>query len=285
MNLTPPLKFHGGKRYMAEDIIALMPPHLVYCEPYFGSGQVLFRRDPKDQRLWWTGRTSDDRKPDGVAEVANDLNKNVMNLYRVLRDPESFTRLQQALELTLQNEAEWQFAKELLQGTQGDEIERARALVVLCRQSLGGRMKAYTPPTKTRLRGGREDSVNSWWRAIEGLPAIHERLRDVKLLCQPALDVIRQLDLLSTLFYLDPPYYGRTRTAPNVYEHELSDADHEELLATIVQCKGKFMLSGYANELYDRVLHDWNRQVKELANHAAGGQSKRRMTEVLWYNF
>src|SRR5262245_593291 len=71
--VEPPLKWHGGKHYLAERIVAMMSPHLHYVEPFFGSGQVLFRRDPYDRRLWWKGKTSDGRQPAGVSEVVNDL--------------------------------------------------------------------------------------------------------------------------------------------------------------------------------------------------------------------
>jgi DNA adenine methylase len=49
--------------------------------------------------------------------------------------------------------------------------------------------------------------------------------------------------------------------------------------------QGKVILSGYASELYDRTLADWNREEVEQPNHAAGGRGKRRMVEVLWMNY
>src|SRR6516225_8713937 len=91
--MNAPLKWHGGKVYMAGRIIERMPPHLHYVEPFFGSGQVLFARDPKDRRLWWTERTSDGRIPDGVSEVINDLHGDLMNFYAVLKDPDGFPQL------------------------------------------------------------------------------------------------------------------------------------------------------------------------------------------------
>src|SRR5215471_8430104 len=87
------------------------------------------------------------------------------------------------------------------------------------------------------------------------------------------------------LNYCDPPYYHPTRTAPKVYDHEMTEGEHRELLAVLRSSKGKVILSGYANDLYDGVLTDWNRHTFELANHAASGKTKRRMVEVLWCNF
>src|SRR5947199_4977691 len=121
--LTPPLKWHGGKHYVAERVLALMPPHLHYVEPFFGGGQVLFARDPSDPRYLWPEPTSDGRKADGASEIVNDLDGHLMNFYAVLRDLEAFPRLRHRLELTLFSEAEWQAACALLAGGTGDPVE------------------------------------------------------------------------------------------------------------------------------------------------------------------
>jgi DNA adenine methylase len=138
---------------------------------------------------------------------------------------------------------------------------------------------------RTRLRGGRNDGVNAWWNAIDGLEAVHHRLRDVKVLNRPALDVIRSEDTKATFFYCDPPYYHPTRTATEVYDHEMTERDHRELLDVLRTCKGKVILSGYANDLYDGMLARWRRETLDRPNNAASGKTKRRMTEVLWCNF
>jgi DNA adenine methylase len=284
-DLTTPLKWHGGKSYVAQRVLELMPRHLHYVEPYFGGGQVLFARDPQDQRYWWDGMTSDGRQAKGVSEVINDLHGDLMNFYRVLKDPGLFGRLHHRLELTLFSEAEWNAARDLLAGPGGDDVERAAALFTLCRQSLSGRMKGHAPTVRTRLRGMRNDGVNGWWTAVDGLETVHHRLRDVRVLCRPALEVIRAEDTPATCFYLDPPYLHETRSAKGVYGHEMTEADHRQLLDVLRQCQGKVMLSGYPSALYDTALAGWSRHAFDLPNNAAGGEEKRRMTEVVWCNF
>src|SRR5262249_2447621 len=159
----------------------------------------------------------------------------------------------------------------------GDPVERAAALFTRCRQSLSGRMGCFAPTVRTRLRGGRNDGVNGWWTAVEGLDAVHARLRDVKVLNRPALDVIRSEDTEATFFYIGPPYYHVTRAAADVYDHEMSDGDHREMLDALLSLRGKVILSGYGNDLYDTALAGWTRHEVELPNNAAGGREKRRM--------
>jgi DNA adenine methylase len=283
--IVPPLKWHGGKRYLAEKVIALMPPHLHYVEPYFGGGRVLFARDPADRRLWWPGRTSDGRLADGVSEVVNDIDGSLMTFYAVLKDAALFGQLQRRLDLTLFSEAEWEAAGPLLAGPNADPVERAAALFVQVRQSRQALRKDFVTPVRSRLRGGRQDHVNAWLGAIDGLADAHRRLQDVLVLNRPALEVIRSEDAPATLFYLDPPYFHATRTVADAYAHEMSDADHEDLVALLRDVKGKAIVSGYANDLYDQALAGWNRHTFDLPNHAASGANKRRMTEVLWCNF
>jgi DNA adenine methylase len=281
-----PLKWHGGKHYLAPRIVALMPPHLHYVEPFFGGGQVFFARDPADPRLWWPEPTKDGRLARGVSEVINDLDRDLMNFYRVLRDQDLFNRLRQRLELTLFSEAEWQLAGELLAGENADCVERAAALFILVRQSRQALRKDFVTPVRTRLRGGRQDHVNAWWAAVDGLEDSHRRLKDILLLCRPALEVIRQEDGVGTLFYLDPPYLHKTRMARKAYrEFEMTEEDHRELLAMLRTVRGKVMLSGYPSELYARALASWSRHPFDMPNHAAGGDTKGRETEVLWCNF
>jgi DNA adenine methylase len=286
VRLKPPLKWHGGKYYVAPRVLELMPRHLNYVEGCFGGGQVFFARDPADPRYWWDGPDKDGRPCRGVSEVINDLDGDLMNFYAVLKDPGLFDRLRHRLELTLVSEAEWEAAGELLSGTAGDPVARAAALFVRVRQSRQALRKDFTTPTVNRLRGGRQESVNSWWGAVEGLVDVHRRLRDVLVLCRLVTEVIHTFDAPWTLFYLDPPYYHPTRTARKAYgRFEMTETDHRDLLATLKTVKGKVILSGYGNDLYDREVSDWNRHEVEQPNHAGGGKKKRRMTEVLWCNF
>jgi DNA adenine methylase len=265
---------------MTEHILELMPKHLVYVEPYFGSGKVLFARDPNDRRLW-VGDTASTR---GVCEIANDIDGRLMHFYLVLADADLFERFRRIVEATPFGRPVWEEAGRHLDDP--DPVRRAAAFFVWARQCLAGRLGSFTGITTGRTRGGRNAEVNAWLGAVAGLPAVHERLHNRVLLeCRPAVEVIRKYDGPQVLFYADPPYLQGTRAVPDVYAHEMTEAQHLELLDVLRSVTGKVMLSGYPNELYDAALAGWKRYAFDVPNHAARGAKKGRETEIVWCNF
>ncbi len=277
--LTPPLKWHGGKHYLAPKIVALMPRHMHYVEPFFGGGRVLFARDPADPRFW----ASDTSSTRGVSEVANDLHSRLMNFWRVLRDEDTFRRFRRMVEALPFGRSAWEEAHAYEKD--GDPVADAVAFFVDARQSRAGLMKSFTPLTRNRTRRGMNGNVSEWIGTVDGLADVHARLRSVILESLPAIEVIQREDGPGTLFYCDPPYLHETRTATQAYAFEMTEDQHRELLAVLRAVKGKVMLSGYPSNLYDGTLRGWNRHTFDIPNHAAGGKRKDRETEVLWCNF
>ena len=264
--LTPPLKWHGGKQPLARRIIALMPPHTTYVEPYAGGLGVLLAKSAAD-----------------VSEIVNDIDGALTNFWNVLRDRKLYRKFLRSAQATAFCEATWKDAEKHL--ADADPARRAWAFFVRNRQSLAGRMDSFTPLTVTRTRRGMNEQVAAWLSAVEGLPQVHERLARVAILNRDALDVIRQHDAPTTLFYCDPPYVSDSRSTPDVYAHEMTAAQHAKLLAALKNCQGKVILSGYASDQYDRELRSWSRLEIDRANSAASGDSKRRVTEIVWCNF
>jgi DNA adenine methylase len=281
--MNSPIKWHGGKHYLAKQIVEMMPRHLHYVEPYFGSGAVLLARDPEDKRLWWS-EASHER---GVSEVVGDIDGGLTNFWDVLQDDRWFQEFFRRVQATPFSEIEWRRAEGTeLAGVAG-ELDRAVAFFVRCRHSLAGRMDSFALITRNRTRRKMNEQASAWLSAIEGLPEVHDRLKRVVILNQDALEVIRKQDGPKTLFYLDPPYLHETRSAKEVYLHEMSRQDHWNLCNYLARIMGKFILSGYRNEMYDDFAHDygWHRIDFDLPNHAAGGDEKRRMTECVWTNY
>lgn len=268
--ISSPLKYHGGKSYLANRIVALMPPHLHYVEPYAGGLSVLLAKDPE-----------------GVSEVVNDINEDLTVFWRCLQDPDSFANFQRMAQLTPFSEKEWEHARWCLKAAKNHARHYCRAVwfFIHCRMSLAGRMKSFAPLSKTRIRRGMNEQASAWLSAVEGLPEVHSRLQRVVILNQDALEVIKSQDGEQTLFYLDPPYVHDSRATTDDYENEMTIEQHQDLLALIREVKGKVMVSGYRNEWYDYQLASWNRHEFNLPNNAAGGTNKRRMIECVWCNF
>lgn len=265
-----PLKWHGGKQYLADKIIGMFPDHKHYVEPYFGGGAVLFR------------------KPcEGVSEVVNDLNKDLTNFWSMLWRAECFCKLTRLCEATPFDESAWTRASEILD-TSDDPVLRAWAFFVKFRQSRQGLGKCFATVTRNRTRRGMNEQVSSWLSAIEGLPECHARLKRVLILNHRAIDVIKEQDGPNTLFYLDPPYLQETRTAKWSFgDYEMSHDDHGELLSRLTQIKGKFLLSGYHSQLYEywAIRSGWSCEEIKIPNNASSSKEKRIMTECVWRNF
>lgn len=278
--VASPLKWHGGKSYLAARIVAMMPKHLHYVEPFAGGLSVLLAKEPE-----------------GVSEVVNDLHGGVTNFWNVLGDTHRFEEFRRKCEATPFSESVWDEVDDYLRyqsqfGQPDGPTEAfpeycAWAFFIRCRQSLAGRMDAFAPLSRNRVRRGMNEQASAWLTAVEGLPAVHARLKRVVVLNRDALDVIRQQDGPNTLFYLDPPYLTETRAAGEVYEHEMTHQQHVRLLGVLAVVQGKFMLSGYPSRPYDdfAAVHNWHRTEFSLPNNSAGGKAKRRMTECVWTNF
>lgn len=170
--MDSPLKFHGGKSYLAKKIIALMPPrclkpnspdnddtgYIHYVEPFAGGLSVLLANDPE-----------------GISEVANDLDGDLTNFWSVLSDQhgafQEWLRYLQATPF-----AEFVYRASLENNADPDKVRRAAFFFVRCRQSLAGRMDTFAPTSRNRTRRGMNEQVSAWLNAVEGLPKVHERL-------------------------------------------------------------------------------------------------------------
>ena len=281
MSLVQPLKWWGGKHYLAKQIIARMPPHLHYVEAYAGGLAVLLEKEPLEKSLFW----GDACYHQGTSEVVNDIHRELTNFWRVLQKEETFDIFYREVLATPFSEIEWEDAGARMSPVSEPDPAAAAAFFIRCRQSRAGGFRDFATLSRRRTRRQMSEQASAWWNCVQDLPAVADRLRRVVILNRPAVDVIRQQDGEATLFYLDPPYVHETRVATSAYQHEMSEEDHRELLATIRGCKGKVILSGYPNPLYDRKLSDWRRDDIEIDNKAAAGAKKQRMIESLWMNF
>jgi len=253
----PLLRWFGGKFNLAPWIVSHFPEHRIYVEPYGGAGSVLLK------------------KPRSYAEVWNDLNDEVFTLFWTMRQHELVKQLQHALEHTPYSRREF----ELAHSFSPDPIERSRRLIV--RSLMGfGADSACDPKNKTGFRGNTTRSGSTpqhvWVNYVSSLEAFYERMKGVVIENRDALEVSISHDTLETLHYFDPPYLQSLRRV-GAYSHEMDDTQHEIMLKTIIKLKGKVVLSGYANPLYEKYLGGWVRVERETRADKAGLR-----TEVLW---
>lgn len=264
MTITrPALRYHGGKFRLAPWILQFFPPHGCYVEPFGGAAGVLLR------------------KPRVYAEVYNDLDGEIVNFFRVLRDPTLRADLVEACRLTPYARDEFDQAYE----PTDDALERARRTCVRAAMGFGsaGATKATTGfRTDTRRKYG--TAQHNWADYPAALGAIGERFTGVLVENRDALEVIEAHDSDDTLHFVDPPYVHETRSMRNKggYRHELDDAGHQRLLATLKAVDGMVVLCGYATALYDLELEGWQRHQTEA--RISGGRGTSLRTEVVWLN-
>ncbi len=256
--VKPALRYHGAKWMLAPWIISNFAKHEVYTECFGGSAAVLLR------------------KPSSYAEIYNDKNGMIVNLFRVLRDPEAAAELQRAVTLTPFSRVEFYGAVDCLELS---PVERARRLLVRSYQGFGS--NSCTTSSGFRSNSNRSGSTpaKDWSRWPDRVPALVERLRGVIIEERTYQEVCAAHDAPSTLHYADPPYLPKTRTARHGYAEDMTEADHIELSEFMRSLKGMVVLSGYPSELYESLFSDWHRVEKSALADGA-----RKRTEVLWLN-
>lgn len=245
---------------LASWIISHFPKHRIFTECYGGGANVLLRK----ARVY--------------AEVYNDLDAEIVNVFRVLRDDAKAARLAQALKLTPFARDEYEVSNDPSE----DDVEQARRTIV---RSLMGFSSAAASGRSTGFRANSNRSgttpARDWMTYPESVPLFVERLRGVIIENRPALEVIAQHDSPETLHYVDPPYVHETRqfhgSSAAQYRYEMTDADHIEMLEALQKLKGAVVLSGYPCDLYDDALKGWTRIQKKTQAETASER-----TEVLW---
>lgn len=265
----PILRYHGGKWKLAPWIVSHFPPHRVYIESFGGAASVLLR------------------KPRATAEVYNDLDSEIVNLFRVARDRGA--ELVHVVELTPFARAEFD---ESFQATD-DPMEQARRTVVRSFMGFGGnltRPNRNGTPQRTGFRTYSAKDRGSipaqdWRNWPAALSVVLDRLQGLIIESRPAVAVIKAHDAPDALHYVDPPYVHSTRGndaggTHRAYRFEMDDDAHRGQAAAVRSVNGMVVISGYACPLYDDELYpDWQRV--QRAAHADGARNR---TEILWLN-
>jgi len=211
------------------------------------------------------------KKPRSYAEVYNDLDGELVNLFKVARD--HGRELQAALKLTPFARSEFMESYE----PSADPIEQARKTVI--RAFMGFGSNSHFKKSGFRANANRSGTTpaHDWANYPKAFDSIIERLQGVVIENKDALDVMRHHDSSETLHYVDPPYMPETRTGAKGYRHEMNEQDHEKLAESLNSLEGYIVLSGYGNSLYDKLFKGWARLDK-----LAFADGARARIESLW---
>jgi DNA adenine methylase len=260
-----PLKWTGGKFYIADWIISLMPKHSIYIEPFFGAGWVFFK------------------KPKVHIEVINDIDDRIYALFKVLSDEELFQQFLEKVWFVGTSEKIYTEMLERLNGGACDMVEKAVAFFYVNRFSLSGNLNYRFVVSKV------ENKALAYEKVKDSLLKIHDRLKNVAILNRDWKDIVEKYDSEDVLFYIDPPYVLETRNSEGVYAYEMTDEEHEELVDICSGLKGRVIISGYKNRIYERLERSgWIRLDKEISLMATAvktGEAREKRIESVWLNY
>lgn len=257
-----PISYYGGKQNMLQHILPNIPEHRIYTEAFFGGGAVFFAKEPAE------------------SEIINDLNAQVMNFYYVCKT--DFEKLKNKVEATVFARSTYSVAMAMYRMPHlFNKVQQAWSFYYATNAGFGCRigswgMDKYGKRVKAFL--------NKKMNFDESIP---KRLERTQIETGNAVKVIKQYDTFDAFHYIDPPYIGTNMGHYKGY----SISEYKELLKCLSQIKGKFLLSGFPNDILDEYIHEegWfvlgYNQPKTASKATLGKPRLARKTEVLVANY
>ena len=248
---SPIIPWLGGKRRLADQLIPRFPPHKCYVELFAGGAALYFLRPPAE------------------VEVVNDINGDIVNLYRVVKHHlEEFVR-QFKWALSSREVFKW------LQDTPVEtltDVQRAARFFYLQHQCFGGKVDGQTWGTATTT-----PPVNLL-RIEEQLSAAHLRLSGTYIERRHWLHCMKQYDRPHTFFYLDPPYWETEG-----YGVDFPFSEYETMAEALRQLKGKAMVSINDHPAIREVFSGLHMESLDISYTVGGGGKAAPRTElVIW---
>lgn len=259
--MRTPLTYYGGKQQLAHRIVALMPAHRVYLEPFCGGAAVLFAKRRADR------------------ECLNDIDGRVVRFWRVLRDrPED---LATAVANSPYSREEW---RECRYGPEpADDLEAARRFIITIDQSFSREGTGWSPPSVLFDRRGRWQS-GVWQNLPDKLAAAAHRLSGVALEHTDGCDLIATFDQPDAVIYCDPPYAAGQRLAPGKgYRHDDDGTLWPRLVHALRRVKhASVILSGYPCAETDALGWESVQLPRKRAVQARAGSTLTLAPERVW---
>jgi DNA adenine methylase len=251
--MVGPTSYIGGKNRLAKRIIEIFPKHTTYVEPFAGGAQVFFHKEPS------------------TVEILSDRDGEIINFFRICQN--HYEELLRYFTFVLVSRSWFDLLKKTDPSTLTD-IQRAARYLYLLKNAYAGlvlypvyKRQAVQPP-----------GFN-----LERLPELiektHKRLARVQIECAPYEDVLEHYDRTGTLFFCDPPYFGK-----KLYRYNFTHADFEKLAERLANLKGKFVLT--LNDLPEvrDLFRRFHIQGVDLA-YSSQPEPGRRYKEVFITNF
>lgn len=248
------LNYPGSKQLIKDWILSYIPNHKVYVEPYFGSGTIFFDKDLTK------------------IQIINDIDQDVYNYFKVIRDYPN-----ELIEKIMFTPFSIQEYEQSRTACKDDCIEKARKFAVKCYMGIGN--SAAHKNGFRRSKCATSSNKSKTWNMLPiQLQEATEKLKNTIIENEDAINVIKRYNNEDVFIYCDPPYVLGTRKK-GLYTHEMTDEQHIELLEVLKKHKGKIMISGYENDLYDKYLKNWHKE----AFITAAERGKR--IECIWMNY
>jgi DNA adenine methylase len=283
--MNSPLRYIGAKHRLSSFLFSIMPPHNAYVDVFGGSAAMIFKKNPSISKQ----------------EVYNDIDSNLVTFFKVLRERPA--ELQRLCQLTPYSREEHKLCKATVNDPGLDELERARRVFVVFRQSFAGKHISGWGFSR-----GANTTAATFANRADALMECAERLRNVSLENDDFQGMINRYGSDSpkhkcagNLLYCDLPYHPEMRNLAcdncyctddevcyrcQIYRCEMAPVEHERFLDAIVKSPSMVMISGYHSEMYEAWLWKWKRYEKTVPVNCSKvvNQSRQTAVEVVWVN-
>jgi len=258
--------YFGSKLRIAAKMHDRLPAHNCWVELFCGSAAMTIA------------------KPEASIEIINDINEEIVNFYKQLRDHGDELLLK--IELTPYARGELELSRMPTKGI--SDLERARRFFITAMMAVNGSFgaaKGGFSVSSSYSRNGMEARVNRWYGMPEHLLTVVDRLKKVRIENKDAVVLFREFSKRpATLIYVDPPYFGKRVKG---YDHDADSKEfHEELLDVAMKAKCMVFISGYESDLYNAMLTEkagWKKETLPAITKGNNGKCFSR-DEVIWFN-
>jgi DNA adenine methylase len=257
---------------MVNNLLKYFPHHHTYVELFGGGASILLNKKPSK------------------VEIYNDINGNLVNFFRVIRDKSQFKKFYQIVSLIPYSRKEFFDAKRTL--NEGDDVERAVKFFIIGRMSFSAKFGSSWGYARFLSRNNKASVVNSYLTSIEALPHVSQRLKNVQIDARSYEQVMKYFSDSRIFIYADPPYLNTLSTSWETVYPVWSEDEHKKFLSLCLRSKSKIMISGRPSELYDNMLNSWEQKtfksvlISAKADKEDESNNRRKQAvEKIWMNY